>query len=392
MGYGIIDPLIGDDNLEEIMIIGVGKPIYVFTRHGDMIKTNLKFETQEDLIAITNKIVRETGKKISQDNPVIDARLPDGSRINITMPPISTRGTTITIRQFRKDPLTIVDLIKNNTMNYDIASFLWLATDGQGFPASFLISGGTACGKTTTLNALAGLIPPNKRIITIEDTIELYLPHEHVVTLETKIPSLEDEKEIDMDFLIRNSLRQRPDVIVVGEVRGKEAGILFTALNTGHTVMGTLHSHTARETINRLINPPMDVPIIMIPALDFIIMQNRMTHPKLGHIRRITEIAEIAGVEEDNIQLNQLYSYDLIKDSFEMVGISPYYLKKLEDAHACGINEIKKELSIRREILKYMVSRNINTIDGIKKIVYSYYDDAESTIKKIVPHVNDIYG
>ncbi|WP_297489098.1 ATPase, T2SS/T4P/T4SS family [Thermococcus sp.] len=235
LGYGLLDPLVRDDNLEEIMVIGTGKPVYVWHRRFYMCKTNITFPEEREILNIIERIAREVGRRIDQQSPLLDARLPDGSRVNATIPPISLDGPTITIRKFKKDPLTIIDLIKYGTMNTDVASFLWILVDGLGVkPANILVAGGTGSGKTTTLNALAMFIPPSERVISIEDTAELQLPVEHWVRLETRPPNLEGKGEVTMDDLVRNTLRMRPDRIIVGEVRGPEARTMFTAMNTGH--------------------------------------------------------------------------------------------------------------------------------------------------------------
>ena len=272
-GYGEIDPLIQDDELEEIMIIGTGKPIFVYHRKYGMMKTNLQFNDEREIIELIDTIARQINRRIDQESPILDGRLSDGSRINATIPPVSADGPSLTIRKFKKDPLTIIDLINTKTLSVELAAFFWLCIDGLGVKsANAIISGGTSSGKTTTLNALSAFINPKERIITIEDTLELQIPHEHVIRMETRPANVENKGELTMNDLVKNSLRQRPDRIIVGEVRANEAITLFTALNTGHSGFGTLHSNDARETITRLTNPPMNVPEIMIQAIDFIIM------------------------------------------------------------------------------------------------------------------------
>jgi len=235
IGYGKIDPLVRDDNLEEIMVIGVRKPVYVWHRKFNMCKTNIVFDNERELLNIIERIAREVGRRIDQQSPLLDARLSDGSRVNATIPPISLDGPTLTIRKFKKDKLTIVDLIRYGTFSLDIAALLWIFVDGLGVkPANILVAGGTGSGKTTTLNSLAMFIPPNERVISIEDTAELQLPIEHWVRLETRPPNIEGKGEITMDDLVKNTLRMRPDRIIVGEVRGPEARTMFTAMNTGH--------------------------------------------------------------------------------------------------------------------------------------------------------------
>ncbi len=234
-GYGIIDPLIDDDFLEEIMIIGPGRPIYVFHRKYEMMKTNIVFYEDRDIFNLIDKMARTVGRRIDIQSPLLDARLPDGSRVNATILPASIDGSTVTLRKFRKDPFTVIDLIKYGTFDFDVAAFLWVVADGYGaYPANILISGGTASGKTSTLNVLSSFIPTDERVISIEDTAELALPLEHWIRMETRPASVEGTGEISMDTLVKNSLRMRPDRIIVGEIRGAEGFTLFTAMNTGH--------------------------------------------------------------------------------------------------------------------------------------------------------------
>lgn len=249
IGYGKLDPLVRDDNLEEIMVIGTNRPVYVWHRRFNMCKTNVIFDSDRDILNIIERIAREVGRRIDQQSPLLDARLPDGSRVNATIPPISLDGPTITIRKFKRDPLTIIDLIKYGTMSSEVAAFLWVLVDGLGVkPANVLVAGGTGSGKTTTLNSLGMFIPPSERVISIEDTAELQLPVEHWVRLETRPPNLEGKGEVTMDDLVRNTLRMRPDRIIVGEVRGPEARTMFTAMNTGHN--GALYDFSVIQLSN----------------------------------------------------------------------------------------------------------------------------------------------
>jgi len=233
VGYGEIDPLIQDDDLEEIMINGIDKPVFVYHRQYGMMKTNIQFSDEKELTDLIDSIARQINRRIDQESPILDGRLLDGSRINATIPPVSPDGPSLTIRKFKKDPLTIIDLIKSKTLSIELAAFLWLCIDGLGVKsANAIISGGTSSGKTTTLNALASFINPKERIITIEDTLELQIPHEHVIRMETRPANVENKGELTMNDLVKNALRQRPDRIIVGEVRADEAITLFTALNT----------------------------------------------------------------------------------------------------------------------------------------------------------------
>ncbi|MBC7119901.1 MAG: CpaF family protein, partial [Methanobacteriaceae archaeon] len=231
---------------------------------------------------------------------------------------------------------------------------------------------------------IAAFIPPRERVITIEDTLELQLPHPHILRMETRPPNIEGKGEIDMDTLVKNSLRQRPDRIIVGEVRGPEAITLFTALNTGHSGFGTLHSNTAQETITRLTNRPMNVPSIMIPALDFIIMQNRMYSSSGRSIRRITEVAEVVGMEEGRVQLNRIFEWDNVTDKVEYVGITSQALREIAELRGISITEIEEEIERRRLVLEYMADENIRSIDEVAKHIHGYYKDPEEILEKIL--------
>ncbi len=385
IGYGKLDPLVRDDNLEEIMVIGTNRPVYVWHRRFNMCKTNIIFPEEKEILNIIERIAREVGRRIDQQSPLLDARLPDGSRVNATIPPISLDGPTITIRKFKKDPLTIIDLIKYGTMNTDIAALLWIFVDGLGVkPANVLVAGGTGSGKTTTLNSLAMFIPPSERVITIEDTAELQLPVEHWIRLETRPPNVEGRGEITMDDLVKNTLRMRPDRIIVGEVRGPEARTMFTAMNTGHDgCMGTIHSNSARETIVRLESPPMNVPRIMIPALDIIIMQVRFHSRKKGTIRRITEIAEISGIEGESVQLNKLYKYDPAKDELIPTGVPSRTLNTLAHHTGMSISELEFEKEKRKIVLDWMIEKGIRSIEKVGYYIRQFYIDEEALLKKI---------
>jgi len=207
IGYGEMSFLINDDDLEEIMVIGVGKPVFVYHRMHGMMETDLVFDSEDAIISIINSIARNVNRRIDQQSPILDARLSDGSRVNATIPPLSADGPTITIRKFKKDPLTIIDLIRYNTLNSEIASFLWLCVDGLGVkPANIIVSGGTSSGKTTLLNALSIFINPKERIISIEDTLELQIPHKHLIRMEARSVNIENEGEISIQDLVKNSL------------------------------------------------------------------------------------------------------------------------------------------------------------------------------------------
>ena len=385
IGYGEIDPLIQDDELEEIMIIGTRKPVFVYHRKYGMMKTNLQFDDESKIRDLIDAIARQINRRIDQESPILDGRLMDGSRINATIPPVSPDGPSLTIRKFRRDPLTIIDLINSKTISLDLAGYLWLCIDGLGVKsANAIISGGTSSGKTTTLNALSAFINPNERIITIEDTMELQIPHEHVIRMETRPANVEGMGELTMNDLVKNSLRQRPDRIIVGEVRAGEAITLFTALNTGHSGFGTLHSNDARETITRLTNKPMSVPEIMIQAIDFIIMQNRIYTSSGVSFRRISEVAEVVGMEEGTVQLNKIFQWNPEKDLIENVGVTSNTLQQIARLSGKTITELQYEIENRKIVLKHMINHNIRSVDGVNSVIELYYKNPKQVLNRII--------
>lgn len=385
IGYGAIDPLIQDDELEEIMIIGTSKPIFVYHRKYGMMKTNLQFRDEGELRDLIDSIARQINRRIDQESPILDGRLMDGSRINATIPPVSADGPSLTIRKFRRDPLTIIDLINSRTISVDLAGFLWLCIDGLGVKsANAIISGGTSSGKTTTLNALSAFINPNERIITIEDTLELQIPHEHVIRMETRPANVEGKGELTMNDLVKNSLRQRPDRIIVGEVRADEAITLFTALNTGHSGFGTLHSNDARETITRLTNEPMSVPEIMIQAIDFIIMQNRIYTPSGVSFRRISEVAEVVGMEEGTVQLNKIFQWNPERDTIDNIGITSNTLQQIANLSGKSIIELQNEIENRKLVLRHMINQNIRSVEGVNSVIELYYKNPQKVLNRII--------
>jgi flagellar protein FlaI len=278
-----------------------------------------------------------------------------------------------------------VDLIDLKTLNSDVAAFFWLCFDGMGVKsANAIISGGTSSGKTTTLNALSSLINPKERIITIEDTLELQIHHNHMVRMETRPTNIENKGELNMNDLVKNSLRQRPDRIIVGEVRGEEAITLFTALNTGHSGFGTLHANNSRETIIRLTNPPMNVPKVMISAIDFIIMQNRIYKSNGVSIRRISEVVEVVGMEEGTIQLNKLFQWNSEHDDIENIAIASNTLRAIAEMRGVSAKKLDEEIAKRKLVLDFLVKNKIRSSNEVADFIENYYLDSDNLISYIL--------
>lgn len=367
VGYGLIDDLIKDDNLEEIMIIGSKKPVFVFHRQYEMMQTNIEFYSEQEIEDLINRIAREIGRRVDVASPLLDARLADGSRVNATIPPASISGGTLTIRKFRDDPYSIIDLIKLNTISSEVAAFLWMCVEGLNTkPANILIAGGTGSGKTTLLNVMAALIPDRERIITIEDTAEINIPTNHWIRLEARPPGIEGTGELKLDVLTKNSLRMRPDRILVGEIRHEEAFTLFTAINTGHDgCLGTVHANSPQETIVRVTSPPMNVPEIMLSGLDLIIVEHRYYDRRKGTIRRVSEISEVYGALEGKAKTQTIYQRDPARDVIEKTIIESQYIKNLQNYTGLSREQIMAEQEIRKQFLEKLLERNIREIKQV---------------------------
>jgi flagellar protein FlaI len=380
VGYGLIDDLIKDDKLEEIMVVGPKKAVYVFHRDYEMMQTNIEFFNEGEIEDLINKIAREIGRRVDVSSPLLDARLADGSRVNATIPPASISGGTLTIRKFREDPYSIIDLIRMGTLSSEAAAFLWICVDGlSAKPANMLISGGTGSGKTTLLNVLASFIPQRERIITIEDTSELNLPLKHWIRLESRPPGLEGTGELKMDILTKNSLRMRPDRIIVGEIRHEEAFTLFTAINTGHDgSLGTVHANSPEETLIRVTNPPMNVPQIMLSGLDFIIVEHRYHDRTKGTIRRISEIAEVYGALEGKPKTQTLFQRDPIKDQLERTIMQSEYLKQLQNFTGLSKEKLEAEIELRKMFLDKLVDDNVRNLEEVSEKAKDFLDNRKS--------------
>jgi flagellar protein FlaI len=380
VGYGRIHPLIEDEQLEEIMVVGAHSPVYVYHKKHGACETNVVFNSIGELENISEKIARDVQRRIDRSSPILDARLPDGSRVNITIPPVSLDGVSLTIRKFNRDPISVVDLINYGTITPELAGFLWTTIDGIGFsPNNLIIAGGTASGKTATLNALLVFVPKMERIITIEDTAELYLQHKNKVRLETRPPNIEGRGEVNMDDLMKNALRMRPDRIIVGEVRGPEAQTLFAAMNTGHDgSMGTLHANTAHDVLTRLKSPPMNVPHSMIPALDLVVMQEKFFDRTKGVIRRVSEVSELTIGESGGIQENSVFKWNPNTDKIKTTGIPSRTQFKLENAAKMIGTDYKSEVKARTKFLKDLAAEGIRTFDDIQTRINEYTSEQRS--------------
>jgi pilus assembly protein CpaF len=341
IGYGPIEPFLADPSINEIMVNGPNA-VYI-ERRGRIEKTAVRFDDDEHLLRIIDRIVAPLGRRVDEASPYVDARLPDGSRVNAIIPPLALNGPVLTIRKFAKIPITAEKLVEYGTLTQEALDFLKACVLGR---LNILISGGTGSGKTTTLNVLSAYIPNDERIITIENAAELQLRQEHVVTLESRPPNIEGKGEVTIRDLVINSLRMRPDRIIVGEVRGAEALDMLQAMNTGHDgSMTTLHANSPRDALSRLetmvLMAGMDLPHRAIreqiaSAIDLIVHQERMR----DGVRRVVSIAEVVGMEGDTIVMQDIFRFQQVgvEDGkvigrLRPTGIRPKFMEKLEAAN-----------------------------------------------------------
>ncbi len=340
-GYGPIQLLLDDPNITEIMVNGP-KKVYI-EQNGRLERTNVVFEDNLHILKIIDRIVSPLGRHIDSDSPMVDARLPDGSRVNAIVPPCAVDGASLTIRKFQKEKLKFAQLIESNSLTQGMADFLRACVLGR---LNIIISGGTGSGKTTFLNALSGFIPEDERIVTIEDAAELQLQQDHVVRLETKLASVEGQGAVSVRELVRNSLRMRPDRIIVGECRGGEALDMLQAMNTGHDgSLTTIHANSPRDALSRLetlvLMAGMDLPIKIVrqqisSAVDVIVQMSRLR----GGARKITAVTEVAGMEGDVVVLSDIFKFiqtgvdgeGKIIGQHKATGIRPLFGPRLETA------------------------------------------------------------
>jgi len=389
MGMGKLTPYLMDDNLEEIMVIGPKSPVYILNRIGENIATNTSL-SEEETRELIQKVAKYSSRPVDSSTPLFDGRLPGGSRVNATHSKVSPKGSTITIRKFGLEPLTVLHLLRHGTMSPKLCAFLWLAVDGlERNPANILIIGGTASGKTTTLNALSSFIPEGKRIISIEDTLEINIRHKHWIPLETAPPDEEGHHEVTMNSLLKNTLRMRPDRIIVGEVRSEEASTLFASMNTGHDgCLATIHANSAREALNRLVGPPMNVPEMMIPALDLIVAEKRLVVN--GRIKRVIfEVAEISGKDEDVFLTNTLFGFDTNTGKIESKIMNGRIIRELSEITGLTIKELDHEIYKRELVLDLMMDYDLTQKD-IHRFVQDYYKNKYETLEALHDEIKNL--
>ncbi|HJX04483.1 MAG TPA: type II/IV secretion system ATPase subunit [Thermoplasmata archaeon] len=386
VGYGPIDILINDEHIEDVSCDGVGIPLFVFHNKFESIKCSIQFKDENDLNSFVVNLGQRCGKQLSVSNPILDGTTQEGHRVQATYArEVTTRGASFTIRRFKEKPFTPVELIKYGTASPEIVAYMWLSVEhGE----SAIICGGTASGKTATLNAMALFIPPGAKIVTMEDTREINLPHENWIHGTTRSgvgergPDGKAAGEIDMYDLVRASLRQRPNYIIVGEVRGKETYTMFQAMATGHTTYSTMHADSVKGMVNRLENPPINCPRILLTALRNVIIQ---THARVGMdmVRRIKQLIEIVGFEPETNELisNTVYEWDQATDKFVFKGHS-FLFDKIMEMKNLTHEELMQEFERRVDIVKFMVANDMANHREIWNLIREYYKEPKVTTER----------
>lgn len=382
-GLGDLEVLMGDKWLEEVAVNNANDPVAVYHRRYGWLKTNLFLSNEEKILTLANQISRKSGKEINLMKPIVDAHLPSGDRVASTLFPISSKGNTITIRKFARNPWTIIHFIDPNagTISAEVAAFLWL---GMQYELNLMVSGGTASGKTSMLNSICAFIPPQHRIITIEDTREISLPEYlnwNWVPLLTRGANPEGKGQIAMLDLMVASLRMRPDRIIVGEVRRRrEAEALFEAMHTGHSVYSTIHADTSDQVLRRLIEPPIEIPETELEALHLIVTQYR---DRALNKRKTLEVSEVVptGSGGQGMKANYIYRWRARTNKFSMVSEPTRIIEILNLHTGMTVKEIEEDLDSKEKILLWMLDKEQKNIDQVGSILKMYYKDKDSVVK-----------
>jgi len=382
IGLEKIEPLMRDRQLEDISCDGVGIPIYVYHRDPKLgsIKTNIVFNSRDELDSFVTKLSERCSKSISVAQPLLDGTLPDGSRVQATLgTDIARHGSNFTIRKFTEMPLTPVDMIEFNTVDLKMMAFFWLIVEHG---ASILISGGTATGKTSLLNVLSLFIKPQMKIVSIEDTAELRLPHPHWVPEVARTP-ISEKGKVDMYELLKESLRQRPDYIIVGEVRGKEAYVLFQQIAIGHPGLSTIHAENFPKLFDRLTTKPINLPPSLIENLDLILFLKRIKKGDV-YLRRLSTVTEVIGFDRKTNTpiINDIFRWDVKTDEYKITGKS-VLLKKIMESMNVSESEIAEEIRKRAKVLKWMYEHKIKDYRKVGSIVNLFYASPDFLLQRI---------
>ena len=393
LGFGKLDALMKDPNIEDISCDGSQTPVFLYHRKEGSLRSTVSFEDEDELSAFVVRLSQKCGKHISIANPMLDATMPDGSRIQMTLSDeVTTRGSTFTIRKFKEDPLSPADLISFHTMSSEMTAYMWMAVE---YGANALIAGGTAAGKTSLLNAIASFIPREAKIVSIEETREINLPHSNWIpgVARSGFGEVVGDKlvgEIDLYDLMKAALRQRPEYILVGEIRGKEAYVLFQAMATGHTTYSTVHADSAKSLIHRLEGKPINIPRIMLQALDIVCIQ---VISKVGskRVRRTKQIIEIIDIDPETKEIltNEVFHWNPIEDKFVYSGKS-YILERIRVEKNLSLSEITHELRNRAMLLDWMNNQHVKGFGHVASWTAKYTENPAEVMNHIQQTVTSV--
>ncbi|WP_256299797.1 type II/IV secretion system ATPase subunit [Haloarchaeobius salinus] len=377
-GYGKLDPVMHDPHVEDISCDGYDLPLFVYHDEHTDIETNVRFP-QEELDNFVVRLAQHSGRHISIGDPMVETTLPDGSRAELALgEEVTPRGSAFTIRKYAEEPFTPIDLLEYGTFNVDQMAYLWLAIESN---KSLIFAGGTASGKTTSMNAISMFIPPRSKVLTIEDTRELTLYHDNWLSSVTR-ERLHEGTDVTMYDLLRSALRHRPEYIIVGEVRGEEAITLFQAMNTGHTTYSTMHADSVRTVINRLENEPINVPRSMVQSLDILCVQT-LTRFDNERVRRNKTIAEIEGIDQRTGELDYSTAFTWNADDDTFGSSGSQVLDEIRDERAWSQQELLQELRNRRRFLEYLRDQGISDYRRFTALINEYYADSEAALERI---------
>ena len=377
LGFGKIDAFMHDPLIEDISCDGVNVPMFIWHRKFESIPTNIRFETAAELDTYALRLAYLCGSHVSIAQPLLDASLPDGSRINLTYgSEVTRRGSTFTIRKFKLDPFTVTDLVSFKSLSAEMAAFFWYAVENR---VSILVAGGIAAGKTTLLNCLSMFIKPDLKVVSIEDTPELNLPHENWIPATTRshFGLSTENADVSLFDLLKASLRQRPDYIIVGEIRGTEAYTLFQAVSTGHLGMSTVHAESVESTVYRLESAPMNIPRTLIAGIDIILIQKRV-EIQGKPTRKTIATAEIVGLDprSGEILTNEVYRYNASTDIFDYTGRS-YILEKIAEKTGISSEQASEEIQRRAKVIEWMVKKNMRNYKEVSNIIRGYLQNPQ---------------
>ena len=385
VGYERIDALLWDPHIEDISCDGYGLPLFVYHDEYADVETNLRYDAAE-LDSFVVRLAQQAGRHVSVGDPVAEVTLPDGSRAELALgEEVTPRGSAFTIRQYSDEPFTPATLVDLGTFDLDQMAYLWLAIESG---KSLLFAGGTASGKTTSLNAVSMFVPPRSKMLTIEDTREITLYHDNWLASLTR-EGIGDGTEITMYDLLRSALRHRPEYIVVGEVRGEEAMTLFQAMNTGHTTYSTMHADSVQTVINRLENEPINVPRAMIQSLDILCVQ-QLTYVGENRARRSDVIAEIEGIDQrtGDLDYSTVFEWNPEDDSFQQHESA--VLEEIRDDRGWSRSELLRELRDRKGVLAYLLERDVADYRQFTALVNEYYAHPERVMDRLGDRADDV--